>query len=384
MSKRIDWQMELDEYTRQGTPEEEKKCKAWKVAIGLQDVDGLAVSRYLIDTAKQHIEGIIEIDDAQEKIAEYYNELSNRACNNVATREADIVSSRIAKIVNDSAFKFSPEQWKSIHKYLFEDIYDNAGEFRKYNISKMEWILKGNSVIYAPWDNISDLISYDFDLEKKYSYEGKNMEEIIRHISKFTCDIWQIHPFLEGNTRSTAVFIIQYLNYLGFKVDNKPFEKNAWYFRNALVRANYNDILNGVYSTNEYLDKFFANLLVGENYELKNRYLHLDYNSERFEETEFEYSSASYSIVNDSYNNLDYIIQMEEYYDTLCEALESKGSFSNFNDEEKAMLASLTEYYEGGQWLKDYEADEQGLLPKGLKRGILAQDTLYDFFQGNE
>lgn len=279
------------------------------------------------------------------------------------------MSSRIAKIVNDSAFKFSPEQWKSIHKYLFEDIYDNAGEFRKYNISKREWILKGNSVIYAPWDNISDLIFYDFDLEKKYSYEGKNMEEIIRHISKFTCDIWQIHPFLEGNTRSTAVFIIQYLNYLGFKVDNKPFEKNAWYFRNALVRANYNDILNGVYSTNEYLDKFFANLLLGEKYELKNRFMHLDYKTDRFKE---------------NYKNLDYIIQMEEYYDTLCEALESKGSFSNFNDEEKVMLASLTEYYEGGQWLKDYEADEQGLLPKGLKRGILAQDTLYDFLQGNE
>ena len=165
----------------------------------------------------------------------------------------------------------------SIHRRLFEGVFDHAGRVRTYNITKKEWVLKGETVIYASWDSIKDTLDYDFRAEKEFSYEGLSLDGIIKHLAKFASDIWQIHPFSEGNTRATAVFIIKYMKTLGLKVDNDAFKKHSWYFRNALVRANYNDLKNGIHATTKYLELFFNNLLMGTDYELKNRYLHVDY-----------------------------------------------------------------------------------------------------------
>ena len=193
------------------------------------------------------------------------------------TREADIVSSRITKLLGERSFNFSSVEWIGIHRRLFEGIFKEAGKIRDYNISKREWVLKGESVVYSSYTNIRETMEYDFSTEKEFSYGGLSMENIIRHLSKFTCDIWQIHPFCEGNTRATAVFIIKYLNTLGFQINNDMFERHSWYFRNALVRANYSNLRKGIYATTKYLELFFSNLLLGTNFELKNRYLHLDY-----------------------------------------------------------------------------------------------------------
>ena len=280
MSADKKWLLELDEYIRQGEPEQKEKSEAWEIAIGLQAVDGLKTSEYLLETAKDHIEGKISIDEVERRIASYYEEQRERNELDEDGHEADTVSSRIAKILGEKSFKFSYTEWLNIHKRLFEGVFKYAGKIRDYNISKHEWVLKGESVVYASFDGIREIMEYDFNTEKQFQYKGLSIEEVVKHLAKFTSDIWQIHPFCEGNTRATAIFMIKYMNTLGFSVNNDMFKEHSWYFRNALVRANYSNIQKGIYSTNKFLEQFFSNLLMGTDYELKNRYLHLDYNED--------------------------------------------------------------------------------------------------------
>ena len=283
MSAEKNWQFELEEYIKQGEPDQIEKSETWQTAIGLQVVDGLKTSAYLLDTAKEHIEGKISIDEAQKRIQSYYEQRTDRTEVENNTKEADIVSARIAKLLGEKAFQFSPAEWLTIHRRLFEGVFTHAGQIRQYNITKKEWVLKGDTVTYAAWNSIKDTLDYDFATEKQYSYEGLSVERCVKHLAKFASDIWQIHPFCEGNTRATAVFIIKYMKTFGFKVNNDAFEKNSWYFRNALVRANYNDLQNGIHATIKFLEMFFSNLILGTEYELKNRYMHVDYVDDNFQ-----------------------------------------------------------------------------------------------------
>ena len=196
------WQFELEEYIKQGEPERAEKSEAWQTAIGLQAVDGLNTSEYLLDTAKNHIEGKITIDEAQKRIYSYYEQRTTRTETENETKEADIVSARITKLLGEKAFQFSPAEWIIIHRRLFEGVFSHAGQIRQYNISKKEWILNGDTVTYADWNSIKDTLDYDFATEKQFSYEGLSVEASVKHLTKFASDIWQIHPFGEGNTRA--------------------------------------------------------------------------------------------------------------------------------------------------------------------------------------
>lgn len=271
------WYEDLNAYIRLGEPKKKEKTLAWQTAIGLQAVDGLNTSEYLLETAKDNIEGKITIGEANNRIITYYAERKDRKAIEYGTREADIVSGRIAELLGERAFKFSPVTWLSIHRYLFADVFSHAGQIRDYNISKNEWVLNGKSVFYASYDSIQATLDYDFKNEKDFPYRGLSKQELVKHIAKFTSDIWQIHPFCEGNTRSTAVFIIKYLTAKGFKLGNEYFARNSWYFRNALVRANYEDYQFDVYPTTIYLENFFENLLFNSQHELKNRFLHINW-----------------------------------------------------------------------------------------------------------
>ena len=269
------WQFDLEQYIKQGEPGKTEKSYAWKTAIGLQDVDGLKTSAYLLQTAKDHIEGSIDIDTAQLRIESYYQSRDHRREAELETEEAYKVAARIAKELSEKTFQFSPAEYLMIHKRLFLGIYDHAGKVRPYNITKQEWVLQGETVLYAAADSIMATLEYDFHTEKMFSYQGLALQESVKHLAKFTSDIWQIHPFCEGNTRTTAVFMIKYLKTFGFEIENDAFSNHSWYFRNTLVRANYNNLKEGVYATTEYLEKFFDNLLLGTNYELKKRDLHV-------------------------------------------------------------------------------------------------------------
>ena len=269
------WYEDLNEYIKLGEPKLEEKTVAWQTAIGLQAIDGLTTSEYLLETAKENIEGKITIEEANARISNYYENRFDRQVIENATKEADIVAGRITALLAEKAFSFTPAAWMSIHRYLFKDVFMHAGEIRTYNIYKNEWVLNGKSVFYASYDSIPMTMEYDFKIEKAFSYQNLSRNEIIKHLAQFTCDIWQIHPFGEGNTRSTAVFIIKYLSSLGYSISQECFAKNSWYFRNSLVRANYNDLPNDIHATKLYLERFFENLLFGGNNELKNRYLHI-------------------------------------------------------------------------------------------------------------
>lgn len=271
------WYEDLNAYIHLGEPKLKKKAAAWQMAIGLQAVDGLSVSDYLLKTAKENIEGKITDNEANAQISNYYEDCCDRYVIEAGTKEADIVAGHIASLLAEKIFSFTPAFWMSVHRYLFKDVFMHAGKIRNYNIYKNEWVLNGKSVFYASYDSIPMTMEYDFKTEAAFSYKNLSKDDISRHLAQFTCDIWQIHPFGEGNTRSTAVFLIKYLSSLGYSINQECFAKKSWYFRNALVRANYNDFQNDIYATTIYLEKFFENLLFGGKNELKNRYLHIDW-----------------------------------------------------------------------------------------------------------
>jgi fido (protein-threonine AMPylation protein) len=266
--------VDFEQYIIQGEPGRRERAENWQVAIGLQAVDGLKPSHYLLQTAQDHIEERISIDEVERRIAAYYQTEEGRR-EEAGTDEADGVSARIARLLAEETFTFSPAMLASIHRRLFDDILPRAGRYRQTNIKKHEWVLDGASVIYSSCDMIGETLDYDFEQERLFSYKGIDLPRVVKRISNFVSGIWQIHPFGEGNTRTTAVFTIKYLRQLGYKVDNEPFKANSWYFRNALVRANYQNLPAGVERTTEYLELFFRNLLMGEKNELKNRYLHI-------------------------------------------------------------------------------------------------------------
>ena len=263
------------EYLRESEPDKVHKGYAWSTAIGLQAVDGLKPSKYLIDTAIQNIEGKITMKEAQILIDSYYEERPVYLSDDERTEEADKVSARIAEILSETAFSFSPNEYISIHRKLFQGIYKHAGKIRNYNITKKEWVLDGATVMYGSASELRATLEYDFSQEIDFSYKGLSMDEIIHHLAVFVSRLWQIHIFGEGNTRTTAVFFIKYLRTLGFSATNDIFAENAWYFRNALVRANYTNLQKGIHETTEYLEAFLRNLLLNEKNELHNRNLHI-------------------------------------------------------------------------------------------------------------
>lgn len=265
----------LKEYLRESEPSKVAKGYAWSTAIGLQAVDGLEPSQYLIDTAIQNIEGAITLRQAQNLIESYYEKRPSNASGSNRTEEADKVSARITEILSETAFSFSASSYLGIHKKLFQGIYSHAGKMRNYNITKSEWVLDGATVIYGSATELNATLEYDLSQEKAFSYKGLTMDEIIHHLAGFVSNLWQIHVCGEGNTRTTAVFFIKYLRTLGFSATNDIFADNAWYFRNALVRANYSNLQSGIHETTEYVELFLRNLLLNEKNELHNRNLHI-------------------------------------------------------------------------------------------------------------
>ena len=263
------------EYIRESEPGKRDKSYAWHTAIGLQAVDGLKTSEYLARTAVRNIEGEISFEEANMLLQTYYEENPARNASD-RTEEADKVSARIAALLSECAFSFTPNEYLSIHRKLFTGIYSGAGHIRDYNITKKEWVLNGATVLYGSASELKATLEYDFSEEKKFSYKNLSMDELISHLAVFISRLWQIHVFGEGNTRTTAVFFIKYLRMLGFDVTNTIFAENAWYFRNSLVRANYNDLKNGIYETTEYLEVFLRNLLLNEKHPLHNRTLHIN------------------------------------------------------------------------------------------------------------
>ena len=275
--------IDFEAYERVAEPHKRERVSAWRTAIGLQDVDGLRVSEYLKETAVKHIEGDITIDEVREQLRSYYVNKTTHDADDAEKEEADRVAANITKLLNEQSLSLTPLEFMNIHRHLFEGIFKHAGEIRSFDISKKEWVLQGDSVVYGRAEDIHAALKYDIQTEREFCYKGLTSEEIISHIVDFVTLLWQNHPFREGNTRTTAVFVIKYLRSCGFKVNNELFADNSWYFRNALVRANYRNPQKGIQPDKSFLVKFFRNLLLGANNELKNRYMLIGYKEEEEE-----------------------------------------------------------------------------------------------------
>ncbi len=266
----------FEEYTRLPSPDKRQLLFAWQTGIGLQAVDGLKTSDYLTETARDNIDGKISMPEANALIESYYKAEGERASG--GEMEGDLVSARIAAIVSESGFTFSKAQYVMYHKRLFEGIYPHAGTLRTYNIAKKEWVLHGDTVSYGNAPELGMMLEYDIETERRYRFLSGAKDDVVKHLAFFVSRLWQIHAFAEGNTRTTAVFLIKYLRKLGFDVNNDAFYRNSQYFRNALVRANYSNVTKEIGETTEYLELFLKNLLYGEQNELRSRYLHIRWN----------------------------------------------------------------------------------------------------------
>ena len=271
MSKQL--YLDFDEYIRQGEPEQQTKAENWSIAIGLQAVDGIKPSQYLIDVARRNIEGDITIEEVQELLHSYYASATNRDKIEENDEEADKASANIKRILSTNTLAFNTNGYIATHRRIFEGVFKHAGQLRQYDITKKEWVLHGGTVHYLNWEDLRCALDYDIQQEKDFSYKGLSEEDQIKHLCRFASGLWQIHPFCEGNTRTTAVFLIQYLRSIGYKVTNDMFAEHSWYFRNALVRANYKNSAQGIDYAPEFLERFFRNMLLGEQWVLKNRYL---------------------------------------------------------------------------------------------------------------
>lgn len=267
---------EFEQYLASGEPGVEERARNWSMAIGLQDVDRLKPSEFLLEQAKANIEGKISNEEVSQRLEEYYSQKSVREKAEAdGTFEADRVADRINLLLAERAFTFSPMELSRIHGFLFKGVLPNAGQFRTYNISKNQWILDGDTISYGSAGSLSELLNYDFSEEKKFEYSIVSSGDAIKHIGRFISGIWQIHAFGEGNTRTTAVFLIKYLRSFGFDVNNESFEKHSWFFRNALVRSQYENIPKGIHRTFEPLERFMNFAVFGIHSDLRNRTLHI-------------------------------------------------------------------------------------------------------------
>ena len=243
----------------------------WDAAIGLQEVDSLKPSKYLKKLSEENVNGEKTIYEVEHELKEYYIEKEKINDINQNELECDLVSTRIVQLLEDEKFELSVDFLRYIHGYLFKDIYDFAGQFRKIDFSKHELILNNDSALYGDCKTLNESLEYYISLERVKNYKEMNIVEVINNITDFSSRIWQTHPFREGNTRTTAIFIIKYLISLGYQVDNTLFKDKSVYFRKALVRSNYFNNEKNVKEDNSYLIKFYENLLLGKNNNLQSK-----------------------------------------------------------------------------------------------------------------
>lgn len=244
-----------------------KSKEYWDVAKGLQAVDNLKTSEYLDVLIDENLSGKKTYEQVEADIKNYYH---NNSLESSRESEADLSATRISKLLNIPDFRLTKDELRYTHRFIFEGVFpenlkDYVGIFRNKDIRKNEDILNGKSVIYTSHERISDYLDNDLNEEKERIKNEKIND--IKHLSRFISNIWNIHPFFEGNTRAIAAFILRYLRKNGININNDLFKENSKYFRNALVLSSDNETRQVVdYS---YLESFLTKLIVDKSHQLK-------------------------------------------------------------------------------------------------------------------
>ena len=256
-------------------PGRSEKEAAWQTAIGLQAAESLRTSDYLLQTAQKHIDGKISLDNVQEQIEGYHFERNEHDAGDPEKEEADKVAVNITRILLTQAVDLSANGLSRLHRKIFEGVYENAGILREEDVSKREWVLGGEPLKFISFENLQEALENCLAKESRHNYKEDSSDELVSHLSEFISKIWHINAFGEGNTRFTAVFTLLYLHHLGISIKSDTFKNESWYFHNALVRANFRDIQKNIDYEPVYLERFFRNMLLGEQWDLRNRYLHV-------------------------------------------------------------------------------------------------------------
>ena len=264
---------DFGEYLNQGNPDIKEKAYVWAAALGLQATDGLRTSYEMRRTARQHIEGRLTIDEVRQHINEYYKSNPPATTDKEKEQEADKVACNIADVLFNKRLDFSTDGYLNLHRQIFDGVYDHAGQLRATDIVKSEWVLEKDTVFYLHWEELRMALDSNFQFERNLHYDELNKEDLLEWIAFFTAGIWHIHPFNEGNTRSIAVFSILLLRPLGYDIHTDVFADHSWYFRNAMVRANYMNELKHIHVNPDFHIRFFRNWMFGDQWDLRNRYL---------------------------------------------------------------------------------------------------------------
>lgn len=264
---------DFGEYLSQSDPEIKERAYVWAAALGLQATDGLRTSYEMRRTARQHIEGQVTIDEVRRHVSEYYKSYPPATTDKEKEQEADKVACNIADVIFNGRLDFSTDGYLNLHRQLFDGVYDHAGKLRPNDIVKSEWVLEKDTVIYLHWEELRMALDSNFQYERNLHYDELHGEELLEWIAFFTAGIWHIHPFNEGNTRTVAVFAMLLLRQLGYNIHNDVFADHSWYFRNAMVRANYMNEQKHIHANPDFLIRFYRNWMMGDQWDLRNRYL---------------------------------------------------------------------------------------------------------------
>ena len=264
---------DFGEYLNQGNPDIKEKAYVWAAALGLQATDGLRTSYEMRRTARQYIEGRLTIDEVRQHINEYYKSNPPATTDKEKEQEADKVACNIADVLFNKQLDFSTDGYLNLHRQIFDGVYDHAGQLRATDIVKSEWVLEKDTVFYLHWEELRMALDSNFQFERNQHYDELNKEDLLEWIAFFTAGIWHIHPFNEGNTRTIAVFSILLLRPLGYDIHTDVFADHSWYFRNAMVRANYMNELKHIHVNPDFLIRFYRNWMFGDQWDLRNRYL---------------------------------------------------------------------------------------------------------------
>ena len=176
--------------------------------------------------------------------------------------EAEYTSIRLAELViGESVSRFDFVALCDMHHYIFQDIYEWAGKIRIINIEKSEPALGGISIEYSDCFDIEKDATYVLDKMNHYAWEKVSIEEVAEIFSKYLAELWKVHPYREGNTRTVITFCSQFIESKGFYIDSDLFKDNAQYMRTALVAANalFSDL--GDKRKPEYLEKIVLDAL---------------------------------------------------------------------------------------------------------------------------
>ena len=263
----------IKKYLTSRNKQEREACLLWLTAFGIQSVVDLKPSADLLRIIINHIEGKYDIERTRSEVRAFYHEQhkqSHGGGHHHRFEEADKVAVRIVDYFERGEFELTPESFSFAHRSMFHNLYHNSGQLREAAASKKEWVLGNTAVLYPKHEEIKPYLNYLFSNERSIDLSKLTPQHRLRHLCEFIAKLFMINAFQYANSRATFVYSMKYFLSLGYHFQNDTFFREAWFFRNAIIRACYTNMHQGVYPTTMHMEMFLGNLFLNEENELRN------------------------------------------------------------------------------------------------------------------